>query len=573
MSEPVTSTRCLFCSLMCPLALARDPSGSTEEMTADYIAADPVTEGRLCFRGHMIPEMATHPLRLTNAELRAPGQTQHKTPVSVHEALEAAASRLMEAGERAAVLVDGNLPTEDIASAMQLARDALKTTRVAVYLPDTDAAMCRGMNPETPFVAAAEIAGSDVVFIIGDAFTTHPVISKALLEARAARKLRIVACDCIPNHVAPFAEKFVLTKPDGAAALLAAVCKQLGCEPGGDWAAGRSAAELAEMAGASEADVKALADAISGAKSPAMILAPVPGRMSNVSAAAAAASSLCIAKGGRLMPLFRYGNAVGAVAAMGTSQPWQDCIQAVRDRKVDTLLTLGVDVLRLVPTKEIASLRRRLQTLIVASPMRDRSAAYADILLPMAATFETGGTVQAADGNCVEIGAAMSPPGGALPVRDLCAGLASAMGRHLSAESQAENAAPCQGQPDAPEEPVAFPETGLQLIARSNVPDFDTGTLSRLMAWPAFAEPMPELHMNASDVKKRGLAPRGRAVLRANGHEAFVRLRVDADVPEGMAAVSTAFEETRPLFRERRVDGVGVELCWSEADVMAETDT
>jgi len=572
MSESVTGTRCLFCSLMCPVAFAQDPSGGTEEMIAHYVADDPVTGGRLCFRGHALPEMATHPLRLTNAELRVPGQTQRKTPVSVHEALEAAASRLMEAGGRAAVLVDGNLPTEDIACAIQFAGEVVKTKRVGVYLPDSDAAMCRGMNPDTPLISPAEIAGSDVILIMGDAFATHPVVSSAILEARVARKLRIVAGDCMPNHVAPFAETFVITRPDGAAALLAALCKQLGCEPGGNWAAGREIAELAETAGAAAADVKALADAITGAKSPAIVLAPVPGRMSNVSAAAAAASSLCTARGARLMPLFRYGNAVGAVAAMGASRPWQDCLQAVRDRTADTLLAVGVDILRLVPAKEIASLRRGLQTLIAASLLRNRTAAHADIVLPMAATFETGGTAQSANGKGVEINAVMPPPGGALSARDLCAGLASAMGRALSAGSQPATAASYQGRPDAPAAPASSPEIGLQLVARSDVPDFDTGALSRLMAWPAFAEPMPELHMNASEVKRRGLAPRGRATLRANGQEAVVQLCVDANVPEGMAAVSEAFEETRPLFRERRLDGAGIELCWSEADVTAETN-
>ncbi len=35
-----------------------------------------------------------------------------------------------------------------------------------------------------------------------------------MVGARAARKLRILGVDCMPNHVAPFAEKFVRVKPE-----------------------------------------------------------------------------------------------------------------------------------------------------------------------------------------------------------------------------------------------------------------------------------------------------------------------------------------------------------------------
>ena len=138
---------------MCPVALAADPSGNTEETIADYVTADPFTGGRLCFRGHYLAEMTTHPSRLTNAECPASGPAPSRETAATADALRMAASRLADAGSRAAVIVDGNLLTEDVACAVRLAREAVKTEWCAVYLPDTDGAMLRGLSPEAPITS------------------------------------------------------------------------------------------------------------------------------------------------------------------------------------------------------------------------------------------------------------------------------------------------------------------------------------------------------------------------------------------------------------------------------------
>jgi len=206
MDEPSARTRCLLCSLMCPLALERNVSNGDGGFATEYATENPLTHGRLCFRGHYVAEIASHPLRLTSAEIRDHAE-RGDARVSLEQAIEQLASRLTSAGSRAAVIVDGNSPSEDICAALRLARDVIRTDMCCVYLPESDAAMLRGIAPGTPILPMEDVAACDAFLIIGDVFATHPVISRPILEARAGRKARIVGVDCARNRVAGFAER------------------------------------------------------------------------------------------------------------------------------------------------------------------------------------------------------------------------------------------------------------------------------------------------------------------------------------------------------------------------------
>ena len=576
MIQSPLETRCLLCSLACPVAFQVDHHDGAEQVLTEYVADNPLTQGRLCFRGHYLAEMATHPLRLTDATARKLEGAEAGGRVTPDRAIAALAARLKEAGGRTAVLVDGNLPTADIVSVLRLATDVIGANYAAVYLPVPDAAMLRAISPETPRIAFSDVAESEVVLAVGDAFATHPVISRPILEARKTRKLKILGIDCMPNRLSPFAQEFLCVKPGAEAAALAALCTIMNrpIPTEGDWAASHSAGEFAEMAGLTASDLKPIATALSQAKTSAILLAPVPGRMGNVAATASMAAALC-SDGVRLMPLFRYGNAVGAARAATTAPTvsWLEVVKATMTNKVDVLLTVGLDLLRMLSAEDQSHLRARVPLLAAASVMRNRTTESADVVLPLAAAFEEDGSIIDASGGRVELTALMSPPGGAMKADALCARVASAMDSTLPDASQVDLGEAFEGRPCPPLGIEEMSAQGLQLVARAAVPDFHLGALSRLFAWPAFLEPMPELHMNAADMKERHLVPRGIVKVRANGNGVAARLCIDAEVPPGMATVSTAFEGTRSLFRSRLVGPLESELIWSEADVIAEIET
>ena len=569
-------TRCLLCSLACPVALdATGQNGAAGAISTEYAAGDPLTQGRLCFKGHYLAEMAAHPFRLTSAALRNEQHGQGAEIVPIDKALSSLGSRLALAGKGAAVVVDGNLPIEDIATALHFAREVVGADLACVYLPDSDAAMLRGIRPRTPILPFEDVATCDVFLAVGDVFATHPVISRPLLEARAARKARLFGMDCMPNRVTGFSEAFLRVKPGAEAVALAALCKMLNREipAGSALADDRSAAELAELAGVNAAALRAVADALSKAKQPAILLDPVPGRTANVAEAALVASALCEVLGPRLMPMFSYGNAAGAArtAAALSSVSFAEVVEGALGAKVEVLFSIGVDVMRVLSATDASRLRANVSMLAVASAFRSRSTEEADVVLPLAAWFEERGSALNAAGSRIELAAALAPPRGAVSAKELCARLAASSGAALPEEPSLARPSyggflgQTQGKLDLSE----VSSGAFELVARADTVDLDAGSVSRLLAWPRLVEPAPELCMNAADAATRGLAARSSVRVRANGNETLARLRVSSDVPQGMAAISTAFAETRRLF-PRRSDGPhGFELTWSEAEITA----
>ena len=181
------------------------------------------------------------------------------------------------------------------------------------------------------------------------------------------------------------------------------------------------------------------------------------------------------------------------------------------------------------------------------------------------------GSALNAAGSRIELAQALAPPSGAVSARELCARLAASSGAALREESAL--ARPSYGgflgQTRGTLDLSEASSGAVQLVARADTVDLDVGSVSRLLAWPRLLEPMPELRMNAAECRMQGLAPRSTVRVRANGNEALARLRISSDVPQGMAAISTAFAETRRLFRQRADGPHGFELAWSEAEVTA----
>jgi len=569
MAQPLKKTRCLFCSLLCPISLEPGSPDGARQAVMEYVA-DPVTQGRVCFRAHYVADLASHPLRLTEPYVR---EGEGPTPVSPEEGARTIGFRLGEAAEQSAVLVDGNLSIQDVAAAVRLAREVVGTEMVAVYLPESDRAMMRGLRPDAPFLALEDVAACDAFLVVGDPFGTHPVISRPVLEARASRRAQMFVLDCLPNRTSGFARGFLRVRPGGEAAALAALCRMLDrpVPAANAWAEGRSAADLAAMAGLEVSALQPVAEALSKAKQAAILLDPVPGRTVNVCAAASVASALATVVN-RLMPMFRYGNAVGAarVAAALGARPPEEVLEAVLSDRAQLLLCLGLDVVRLASAGDGARLRAAVSTLGVASAMRNASTERADVVLPIGTWFESGGTVLDAAGHRYELTALVPPPGGAVAVRELCRRVASELDASLGEPGEVALGEAFLGQGASAGVQAEPAGKGIRLVARSDIADLDLGSPSRLLAWPVFLEPTAEIHMSVADARARGLAPRSAALIRADGRQARVTVRVVEDMPPGLAAVSCAFAETRALFRQAKSPAQAPELLPTEVEVVPE---
>jgi hypothetical protein len=86
-------------------------------------------------------------------------------------------------------------------------------------------------------------------------------------------------------------------------------------------------------------------------------------------------------------------------------------------------------------------------------------------------------------------------------------------------------------------------EGRLTILSRADALGFADGSLSRQLTWPAMMEPRPTVSLNPADA-----GPGGTAILRSNGVALGLPIVADEDVPQGVAAVSPNFPETRTLF-------------------------
>jgi len=563
-AEP-TSTRCLFCSLMCPLAVqAHGKHVILPAYPDDKIAASRTgfAQGRLCYRGHYVTALLGHPKRLTDATVKADGR-----PCTADDAVRELAAVLKErAGAETAVLVDGNLPCEDLAGAVRFANDSLGTQNVAVYLPPADEAILRGLSAASCRLLSLEMVEEcDTLLAVGDPFATHPVLARAMLDAKAAGpRHRLLVLDTMLGRTSRFADTFVQVAPCAEAAALAAIAKcmeadvtALAPEP-----ASRSVAELCGMAGASEAAIRTIADGLREAKKSGVVISLPTGRTADGALVVALAGAFCQDDGCGLLPLFTYGNAAGASStakALG-AMAVPSLLAKMEAGEIRALLCLNLDPFSALPKRLVQKAFENLDLLAAVSPMPTRVTEVADICLPSAFWFEEEGTAQDFRGEKIGLAPVMPPPRGALTIRNLLTGLAAALGSEAALDFTPVGV-PSGGQAGpgtlisglaAREDREAVGE--FTLISRAESADFADGSLTQHVDWARLMEPRPALLVNAADAAALGLAGsptqvRQRIIeIQSDGQKASAHVSVSDDVPKGVVAVSPRYGSTRAVF-------------------------
>ncbi|MFH1570502.1 MAG: hypothetical protein ABIL09_21105, partial [Gemmatimonadota bacterium] len=169
-----SETRCLLCSLCCPVTVEYDRAGGLA------VSAPGGSSTGLCGRGSCLAELAQHPQRLQEAR-RHNGKPER---LSLQAAATAFNDMLAAVGEApVAVVVDGNLPCEDIAAVHQWSRTWWGKAVVAVHLPPTDLDFIEGLSASRARVLhPSELAGCDGAVVVGDALRTHPALGRAFLS-------------------------------------------------------------------------------------------------------------------------------------------------------------------------------------------------------------------------------------------------------------------------------------------------------------------------------------------------------------------------------------------------------
>ena len=543
-------TRCSLCSLACHLGLTQSPLGYLEP---DYPEDVPELRRGVCSRGNMTAELLTHVLRLDAAKL-AGGEKPRDVP------LDEAIAKLADAAKsgNTTLLIDGNLTCEDIAAGLALAAASGGKITAGVYLPAEDQAALDGLAASgAKLLTPEELTECDAILIVGDALATHPVISRPVHSLRKAnRRLPLVVIDSLPGKTSIFATHPLLARPGTESRTLAAIAGEIGVKNLGGLKL--TVREAASESGLSEGALSAAAEVIGEAKKLGVILRAEIGKAANWDQIALLAGLIASARGGGVTACLTYGNAMGAYRLMRAA-----------DGKLDrsgepgrTAITLGTDVVSVFSKGDSVTMLDAIGTLAAAASLPVPTLGAADIVLPLAFNFETGGTTVTGSGEVVTVDAVADAPGEAASAGNLVTRLAEAMGIS-GVERKAETpliekmpqvdaeAILKRAQPDVP----APAEGELLAVTQSDAIHFHVGSLTGQCAWAKYAAAGPVVTVNANDAESLGILNGETVRITSDEGEGTGTVEVVKEQAAGVVAVPGGFAEMRRLFPWERGTG------------------
>ncbi len=532
-------TRCNFCSLGCVVTLAETARGA---VAPDYGHDTPEMRRGLNNRGNITAELLRHARRVVSARLCSGGKC---ADARLEDAVRIVADAVRASG--AALLIDGNLPCEDVAAALALAAGSNGKLSASVYLPPEDEAALDGVAASgAALLTPEDLADCDAILVVGDAFATHPLISRPVHDARKRNpRLPLVVVDSIPGRTSIFANAPVVVKPGAESRALAALAAKCGV---GDLGA------LAVSDADAGASAEALANAarmLGGAKKLGVILRAEVGKAPNWDQAAFLAGKLASAKGGGLTLCLTYGNAMGSyrLARAYMAQP-----PSAGGTAASVLVALGGDPATTLSKKESAALDG-LKLLVAANAMPVPTMGRAGVALPMAFNFEAGGTTMTGSGEAIEVNSVADAPCDACSAGALAEALAKALGipgvargfsRAAIEKMPAADAGTVAGRPHPV--PASAPVGEFLAVTHGDAIHFHTGSLTSMCAWPAWAAATPLVMMSAPDAAALGVKHHGRVLVVSGVGQCEAEADVSKIHPAGVVAVSSGFAASRGLF-------------------------
>ena len=545
------ASRCLLCSVGCPVRVIR---AGPDQYLPDYVPH--AGYAGLCGRGSVLVELADHPERIREAHRHAgpaarglaarrasPGDPAEAGDGCVALGLEAAAREMAAAlgnADSAALIVDGNLDADTVASAGRFAAGA--RAKWAVLVPPSDEALVRALDSSgCRFVGPEALASSDAMFIVGDPFATHPVAAHWILAAKKARpRMPVLVLGDGSSVTADFASAAYQATP--GAGLASAVAAVRTSDSGRCAGAGADAKAVALRLTQGDPEqgrrVAGWKEQLQSAKQAVIVLAPESGRASVIRLASEAAA-LAKETGAAVCPLTTYGNAWGSVRA--ASAGGATAIEAILREPVETLVVIGADLESVLAPPAVEEALGGVLTLIYVGPMPNATSRRAGLVLPSAFAFEDSGRALLGPGREVAFGPLLPPPAGVPTVREILAmagagGAAKAdIGSPVAAAQMPSNGSKVRGE-------------GLLLRLAGDPIHFADGSLTRACRWPQAVLPRPVLVLAEADARAAGLAEGRTAVVRGPGGSAEAVVATDARQRAGQARVSAAFPAMRSVF-------------------------
>jgi anaerobic selenocysteine-containing dehydrogenase len=485
----------------------------------------------LCGRGSVLADLLDHSGRLLGAMRRGPGGDYQEIALATAMQEMAAALRADGAG---AIIIDGNLDLDTVAAAGRLAADA--GAAWSVFVPPNDEGLVHGLDVGGgAFIGPEDLANADAILIIGNAYATHPVAAHWIFEARDSHpRMPVLVMADASGVTADFATGVFQPRLVSGEAARAVAAIRTG---------------QAEGLGPEARTLATWKERLRAGKSIAIVVGAELD-YADARALGTEVARLAADLGAKVCPLTTCGGAWGAVrlAAAGAVP-----IHALAAKAPRTLLVMGIDLDSSLGRSAAGPLLDKVERLVYAGPMMNRTSRRALLVLPAAFQFESAGRALLGPGREVRFGPLLPPPSGVPTMLEIIAALGG------TGDARADASAPCaagslarRGGQDCPPRDIARPKDApadLLLVAPAQDPfHFGDGSLTRSAAWPQVVRPRPVLSIAESDALAAGLADKGCAVVEGPGGSVEVEVAAGGAQRPGQARISAAFAEVRDMF-------------------------
>lgn len=541
MKEPV-QTHCLFCSLGCPISLG---SSLYESSTIIYNGKQgKATSSGLCGRGSSNVELIQHPDRLKGVWKKTNGELPPVDVKSLRGEFETFISQARAKG-RIAAIVDGNLPCEDIATIAQWV-DREENTSLSVYLPPTDWEILDALHVfQGGPVEASLIEQCDGIILVGNVFSTHPVLARRILDKKFENPRNLFASIDTRRSVSDrFGNPSLVVSMAGQAEMLQLLRQSLNAQisPQPDAVVER----IAEKGRAILPNAERLVGQLQKCRKLLVVVSAEPTMSDDWYAVTKAACDLAGAKNGGVLALPRYGNAMGAyrIARALDLPPMETILDESSSSELGGAILIGCDPWEIFAESLPGFALRDTTRVAMFAQMHSPLSRKADLLVGMPMPAEYQGTSIDCFGEELSLQPTFAPASGTVSP--------GVFFRHL-------NRAPSESQPALWRQPVQPRErAGSTSASIESEGDywflgtltpihFEDGLLTRQVSWTDYWQGEPEIAVSEVTVRRLGVRESESIAISRNGARLNARCKIDSNLDADQVAVPLHFSEARKL--------------------------
>ncbi len=437
-----------------------------------------------------------------------------------------------------------------------------------MFEPQDRALMAAG---ESADASCLEEAACVVVF--GDVFTTHPVLSKRIIDAKyAARGNSLFVVAPRKSNTAWFASEHVQNRPGTEALVLAAMLKAVRALGRADsesaaWVDTVDDAKLLDTAGVSRETVALMARSFVDAEKAALVVAPPMRGIADVALVSSLAGLLASIAGAdrQYVSLPSGGNSRGALN-VAIDESWKPASRLVADLeagKYRALLGFGADISAAYPSLELKRALGGLELVATFSMLPGEMEHMSSVVLAAASWLESAGSATSFDGRVESWQPVVPPSWGTLPVGDAISLLERSLGGGDDSASEA-------GNPGSSSEAAVFstanfserlesvrsavvevPAQEKMVISLAASGHSGCGSVTRWMDWAAEMFPGAFVELSQMDAAAEGIRDGDTIVLTSAFGEAEATARITDRLQAGVVAVPEYDVKMRALFSWR----------------------